>query len=138
MLDASTTAFHLLPYLTKFKNILLITNSTKTALEAASRGIQTICTDGKIALESFCYVGTDAESILKKYNADIAFFSCRGITEDGIAIDNSILENSIRRIMIKNSKETYLLCDKTKFGKNFLSTLCNIKDITYVITNKTN
>lgn len=136
MLDASTTAFHLLPHLTEFKNILIITNGAKTALEAISMGIKTICTGGEIMPESFCYVGTDAESILKKYNADIAFFSCRGLSDDGIATDNSILENSIRRIMIKNSKESYLLCDNTKFKKKYLNTLCNIKEISGIITNK--
>ena len=109
MLDASTTAFHILPHLTEFKNILIITNGAKTALESAAMGIRTICTGGEITLESFCYVGTDAENILKRYNADVAFFSCRGLSEDGIATDNSILENSIRRIMIKNSEESYLL-----------------------------
>lgn len=135
MLDASTTAFHLLPHLTEFKNILVITNGAKTALESASMGIRTICTGGEITLESFCYVGTDAETILKSYNADISFFSCRGLCKDGIATDNSILENSIRRIMIKNSRESYLLCDKSKYNKQFLNTLCHIRDITGVITN---
>ncbi len=136
MLDASTTAYCLLPQLASFKNLLLITNGAKTALEAASMGIRTICTGGEMTLESFCYVGTDAENILRKYNANVAFFSCRGLTEGGIATDNSILENSIRRIMIKNSEESYLLCDKTKFNKKFLNTLCDIKEITDVITNK--
>ncbi len=134
MLDASSTVYHLLPHLLNFKNILVITNGAKTALEAASMGIRTICTGGEMTLESFSYVGTDAEDILNRYNADIAFFSCRGITDDGTATDNSILENSIRRIMIKNSKESYLLCDKSKFGNTYLNTLCNIKEITDVIT----
>ena len=75
-------------------------------------------------------------ALAKKYNADIAFFSCRGLSEDGIATDNSILENSIRRIMIKNAKESYLLCDNTKFKKKYLNTLCNIKEISGIITNK--
>ena len=136
MLDASTTAFHIIPYMTDFKKILVITNGAKTALESASMGIRTICRGGEMALDSFCYVGTDAESIIKKYNADIAFFSCRGITEDGLATDNSILENSIRRIMIKNSKKSYLLCDETKFNNKYLNTLCDIKEITGVITNR--
>ena len=125
MLDASTTAFHLLPYLTEFKNILIITNGAKTALESASMGIRTICTGGEMTLESFSYIGPDAESVLMKYNADIAFFSCRGIN-DGFATDNSIMENNLRRIMIKNSKRKFLLCDKSKFGKTYLNTLCNI------------
>ena len=74
MLDASTTAFHLLPFLTEFKNILVITNGAKTALEAASMGIRTICTGGEMTLESFSYIGPDAEETLDKYNADILGF----------------------------------------------------------------
>ncbi len=134
MLDASTTAFHLLPHLTHFKNILIITTGAKTALEAASMGIKTICTGGEMTLESFSYVGPDAEDILKKYNADVAFFSCRGISNDGIVSDNSILDNSMRKIMIKNSKKSFLLCDKSKFGKKYLNTLCDIKELTGVIS----
>ncbi len=134
MLDASTTAYHLLPHLTGFKNILIITNGAKTAIEAASLGIRTICTGGEMTLESFSYVGTDAENILSRYNADKAFFSCRGLTEDGTATDNSILENSVRRIMIKNSKESYLLCDQSKIGSVHLNTLCHKDDLTAVIT----
>lgn len=133
MLDASTTAFHLLPYLTEFKNILVITNGAKTALESASMGIRTICTGGEMTLESFSYIGPDAENILSRYNADISFFSCRGISDD-IATDNSIMENNIRKIMIKNSKRKFLLCDKSKLEKTYLNTLCNIDDIDGIIT----
>ena len=136
MLDASTTAFHLLPHLTEYQNILVITNGAKTALEAAAMGIRTICTGGELARESFCYVGTDAEDVLKRYNADVAFFSCRGVTEEGIITDNSILENAMRRIMIQNARESYLLCDKSKYGKTYLNTLCAVKDLTGIISDE--
>lgn len=136
MLDASTTTFHILPYLTNFKNILVITNGAKTALEAASMRIKTICTGGEMTLESFSYIGPDAERTLNKYNADIAFFSCRGVSENGVASDNSIFENSMRKIMIKNSKKSYLLCDKSKFGQTYLNTLCNTDEIEGVISDK--
>ena len=136
MLDASTTAFHLLPYLAEFKNVLIITNGAKTALEAASMGIRTICTGGELMTDSFCYAGTDAESVLRNYNADVAFFSCRGISEEGIASDNSILENSMRKIMLKNSKKSYLLCDKSKIGKTYLNRLCHIEELEGLITDK--
>lgn len=135
MLDASTTAYFLLPHLVKFKNITLITNGAKTALEAASLGINTYCTGGEITTESFSYIGTAAENNLREYNADIAFFSCRGLTDDGIASDTSIYENAMRKIMIKNSKRSFLLMVKDKIGNKYLNTLCNIKDIDGVITN---
>lgn len=134
MLDASTTAYCILPHLTDFKNIFVITNGAKTALELVAMGIKTICTGGEITEESFSYVGTDAESVLSRYNADVAFFSCRGITEDGIVTDNSILENSMRKIMIKNSHRSYLLCDKSKLGKTYLNTLCHTEELDGIIT----
>lgn len=134
MLDASTTAFHILPHLASLKNILLITNGAKTAIEAASMGIRTIAAGGEMALESFSYIGCDAEATLSRYNADIAFFSCRGITDEGLATDNSIFENNIRRIMIQKSTKSFLLCDKSKFGKTYLNTLCNVEDIDGLIT----
>ncbi len=136
MLDASTTAFHLLPHLTEFKNILVITNGAKTALEAASMGIKTICTGGEMTLESFSYIGPDSENLLSKYNADVAFFSCRGISKDGIVSDNSIFENSIRKIMIKNAKKSYILADSSKIGKTYLNTLCSLDDVEKVIIDK--
>ena len=134
MLDASTTAYHLLPHLVKFKNLILITNGAKTAIEAASMGIKTICTGGELAPESFCYVGEDAESVLRRYNADLAFFSCRGLSNDGRVTDNSILENGIRRIMMENSARSFLLCDKSKHGKVYINTLCHTKDLDGVIS----
>ena len=136
MLDASTTAYCILPHLANFKEIFVITNGAKTAIELAAMGIKTICTGGELTQESFSYIGTDAESVLSRYNADVAFFSCRGITEDGLATDNSILENSMRKIMIKNSMKSYLLCDKSKFGKTYLNTLCHIDELEGIITDK--
>ena len=135
MLDASTSAFYLLPHLAEFKNILIITNGAKTALEAASMGIRTISTGGELTLESFSYIGSDAEDILQKYNADLAFFSCRGVSETGLATDNSIMENKIRRLMIRNSKRAFLLCDKSKFNRTYLNTLCHIDELDGVISN---
>ena len=136
MLDSSTTAFHLLPRLSAFKNILIITNGAKTSLEAASMGIKTICTGGELTRESFSYVGPDAEATLHKYNANVAFFSCRGISDEGVATDNFVLENSVRKIMIKNSQKSYLLCDSSKFGKTYLNTLCFTDEIEKIISDK--
>ena len=134
MLDASTTAYHMLPHLAKLKNIILITNGAKTAIDAAAMGIKTICSGGEMTLESFSYVGTDAESVLRRYNADVAFFSCRGVTDAGIVTDSSILENSMRRIMIENAERSFLLADKSKLGKKHIHTLCHTRELDGVIS----
>lgn len=136
MLDASTTAYCLIPYLAQFKNLLVITNGSKTAIALASMGIKTLCTGGELTLESFSYIGPDAENMLRRYNADVAFFSCRGISEQGIASDNTIMENSLRQIMMKNSRKKILLCDSSKFGYTYLNTLCTREDVDEIICEK--
>ncbi len=133
-MDASTTACHILPYLKNYKNLLLITNGATAAITATGLGIKTICTGGEMTPESLSFVGTDTEDLLKRYNADLAFFSCRGISEDGFVTDNSILENAVRRIMIRQAKKAYLVCDRSKMGKTFLNTLCHRDELCGVIT----
>lgn len=134
MLDASTTAYCLVPFLAEFQNILVITSGAKTALALASYHINTICTGGKMISDSYSYVGGDAIRTLSSYNADVAFFSCHALTQDGIATDTSIEENEIRRVMIDRAKESYLLCDESKIGKTELNVLCDVKKISGVIT----
>lgn len=133
MLDASTTAYCLVQHLAKFKNIFVITSGAKTALALATLGIRTICTGGEMALGSFSYIGHDAERTLSNYNADIAFLSCRGISEDGAVTDSSIAENSMRKLMMQKSVRTYLLCDKSKVGKVYLNTLCEKEEFDGII-----
>ena len=135
MLDASTTAYCILSVLGEFKNLFVITSGAKTAIALAAMGIRTLCTGGELANESFSFIGNDAEKTLSKYNADIAFFSCRGVSSDGLATDTSINENSIRKIMMKNSEKSFLLCDKSKMGNKYLNTLCSIEEVSGVITN---
>ena len=137
MLDASTSAYAILPHLSQFKNILVITNGAKTSISLSAMGIKNVCTGGNATHESFAFIGPDAERTLANYNANIAFFSCRGINEKGIVSDNSIYENNIRRIMISRSQKNILLCDSSKLNHTYLHTLCNIKTLDAIISEKT-
>lgn len=135
MLDATTSAYFLVPYLTEIKNIIVITSGAKTALLLAQYGIQNICTGGRMINKSFSYTGTDAIETIMRYNADIAFVSCRGLSMDGKVTDNSIEENEVRRAMLKQSKRKVLLCDGQKLGRTCLHNLCSASDFDEIISN---
>ncbi len=134
MLDASTSAYSIVPILASFKNLFVITNGAHTAIALAAMGIKTLSVGGEITTDSYCCLGPEAERTLESYNADIAFFSCRGINEQGVLSDSTILENTIRRIMMKNAKKSILLCDGSKFGNTYLHTLCHAKDVDAVVS----
>ena len=134
MLDGSTSAYHLIPYLAEKKDIIVITSGAKAALLLAELGIQTVSSGGRMINRSFSYVGEDANATIARYNADIAFFSCRGLSDDKIPSDNSAEENEVRRTMMRRSKKSILLCDSKKLGKVFLNNLCRPEELDGIIT----
>ena len=116
MLDGSTSAYHLIPYLAQRKDLIVITSGAKTAVALAEANIRTFCTGGQMLIHSFSYVGEQAESFIRNINADILFFSCRGLTDSGYMTDLSIEEANLRKVMFQYSRQKILLCDSSKFG----------------------
>ena len=133
MLDGSTSACSLIPHLAEFKNLIVITSSAKSSFLLGRMGINTICTGGKMITRSLSYIGEDAENTVRRYNADIVFFSCRGLSMDGKLTDNSIEENSLRRIMLRHAKKRVLLCDSSKLGHTYLNNLCHLSEVDEII-----
>lgn len=129
MLDGSTSAYSIIPHLTSFKNLIVITSSAKSSFLLGRLGINNISTGGRMITRSLSYIGDDAERTIKQYNADVVFFSCRGLSSEGRLTDNSLEENSIRRIMLRQSKKRILLCDSSKIGQVYLNNLCDISEV---------
>ena len=134
MLDGTTSAYHIVPYLADFKNLVVITSGTKASFALGQMGITNICTGGRMLDGSFSYVGDDACRTVMGDNADILFFSCRGVSEDGYLSDNSVEENVVRRAMMSRAKKKFLLCDSSKFGKTYLNNLCHISELDGIIS----
>lgn len=134
MLDGSTSAYHIVPFLSQFKNLTVITSGAKTAVALAESNIRTFCTGGQMIIHSFSYVGKQAEDFVKNVNADILFFSCHGLDEKGRMTDNAIEEANIRRVMFEQSEKKILLCDSSKLGKTYFYNMGNVSDIDDVIS----
>ena len=134
MLDGSTSAYHIVSYLSKFKDIIVITSGAKTAVALAEANIRTFCTGGQMLIHSYSYVGEQAEDFVKNINADILFFSCRGLSDDGKMTDIAIEEANLRKAMFNSCKKKILLCDSSKFGKTCFYNMGSIKDIDGIIT----
>ncbi len=136
MLDASTSAYHLVPYLAKFKDIIVITSGAKTAVALAELHIPVYSTGGKMRTNSFAYIGREAEEMVKKFNADALFFSCRGLSYDGQMSDPSIDEANLRQVMFSKCKNKYLLCDSSKFGNSYFYDMGDISHLSDVISDQ--
>lgn len=136
-LDASSSAYNLIPFLATKNHLTVITSGIKTLQKLGEYGIKSICTGGILLPSCRSLVGEDAYNTIKTYNADSVFFSCRGLSDDGFLTDISDAENHVRALMIEHSKNSYLLCASNKFGKKYFHNLCSAKDISKIISNET-
>ena len=127
LLDGSSSAMAMVKYLTHFKEMIVITSGAKT-------GIRTFCTGGMMITRSFSFVGQQAQDFIMGINADVLFFSCHGMSEDGRATDLSMEEVNLRRVMMRHANRKILLCDKSKYGKMYFYNLCTADDVDAVIS----
>ena len=136
MLDGSTSAYHLVPYLARRKDLIVITSGAKTAVALAEANIRTFCTGGIMLIHSFSYVGKQAEDFVRQLNADLLFFSCHGVTDTGEMTDPAIEEANLRKAMFDACKKKILLCDSSKFGKTCLYNMGHIRQVDGIISEK--
>lgn len=132
-LDASTSCYYLIPFLASKRNLTVITNGVRALTKLAEYGISTVSTGGTLIGSCLALVGEEAYKTVETYNADVALFSCRGVSDDGYLTDIAPEENNVRKKMIKHAKKSYLLCASEKFGKSYFHNLCHKDEITGII-----
>ena len=133
-LDASTSAFRLIPFLASKTNLTVVTNGVRALTSLAEYGINTISTGGRLVNSCLALVGEEAYRTIESINANVVFFSCRGLSSDGFLTDIAPEENFIRQKMIKNSDKAYLLCAQEKIGKKYYHNLCHKDDIDGIVS----
>jgi DeoR/GlpR family transcriptional regulator of sugar metabolism len=133
-LDSSSTTEQLVPYLKRFRNLQIVTNSPRVPLLLADSELQVYSTGGRISSSSQAYVGGIAEDVIEQINADIFFFSARGVSNTGIITDSAQNESRIKQKMIKNSKISCFLCDSKKVGLTYMSSIAKCNQIDYVFS----
>ncbi len=135
MLDASTTAMEMIPFLKKKKDLTIITCCLSTAMRISEQlNCTLICTGGRFHAPCSSLVGATAESMLKNWFADMMFFSVNSIDAQNGLTDQGEEVAHMKSAMLRQAKETVLLVDSSKFGKTSIFRLEDVK-IDHIITN---
>ena len=132
-IDSSSTCQYVIPYLSQYKNVKVVTNSVSALLALGKLHVSSILIGGEYYEQDMCAVGSLAERYVSELNVDVAFFTTAGISEDGIISDFDEKQTAIRKIVMKNASKNIFLFEKEKKGKKFLYTLCTVKDASAVL-----
>lgn len=132
-IDGSTTTQFIGKYLTKFKDLKVITNNLSLVPFLSNEGIEVICLGGRIIERPFVVGGFEAVLQAETYNADVYFFSTSSVAFDGI-INCGECEFSLHKARMKNSKKQIYLADSSKIDLQASRNLCSFGDISTVIS----
>lgn len=135
LLDSSSSAGFLLPYIAKLKNATVFTNNLTTALHGVELGINTHCLGGHAVLGA-SLTGIETYNAISNINVDILFFSSQFLDKNGVISDSTEEETYARRLMLSKAKTRVFLCDSNKFDKSGTYTLCNVNDIDVAVFDK--
>ncbi len=81
-------------------------------------------------------MGRDTQWLIERINANLFFFSCRGVTLDGRITDSSVAETQIRIKMMQHAKRSVFLTASSKIGREFFYVMANVTDIDTIISEK--
>jgi len=132
-LDASSTTFRLVRYLASFRDLTVITNGPRTSLALGALQINSICTGGTLLPNSEAYVGEYTCAFFRRFNPNVVFLSCRGVTGQGVLCDSSLDESHVREAMLSGTGRKVFLCDTSKFGKTYRYNLCHLREMDTVL-----
>lgn len=135
-LDSSSTITSLAREIAKSGSYSILSNGIETvSILNESPNIKLYSCGGKVKNHS-SVVGSIAEDTVKRFHADILFFSCSGISENSGVTEGSEDTAAVKKCMINNSRVKVLLCDSSKFGLEFFCRTCEMNDIDVLITDK--
>ena len=133
LLDSSTTASFMLPYIAKMDSAVVFTNNLEIAVSAIKQGIHTHCIGGASIGGSVSLGGSQTYKALADISVDIMFFSSQSLSIDGMITDSTEEENYVRSVMLERADKSVFLCDSTKFNAKSLYTLTSLDCIDYAV-----
>lgn len=136
MIDSTTTCHELLEMTNAISDLTLITNSARLAYQSAGLSHSIVTLGGELRKRSMSYCGSFTEDNARHFNADIFFFSCRGLDIDRGVTEATLPESCVKQAMMRQSERTVLLVDHTKFDSVTFVNLCPLERLDTVITDR--
>lgn len=135
-LGPGTTCYQIAVNLIQKKNLTFVTNNLYViSLLQKAPNIKVIGVGGEVNYARNCLVGPIAQDCIKYLHVNIGFVTVDGINLDrGYTLNDFAVLDIIRTVKL-NSDEMVLAADYSKFDKNALTSIGDLKYFKKVITN---
>ena len=138
ILDASTTAQTIIPFVKHISELTVITNSLKAAISLLDAPqVQVFLPGGSLRRQSISLVGQPNDNVLASLNVQIGFFGARGLTMEEGLTDVNLNEVAMKQVMMQRCRRVVGVLDANKWGKVAAATFASIEAIDTLISETT-
>ena len=131
--DAGSTTAFLIKELER-QDITVVTNSIHHAVQLVDKQIPTVIIGGGVKMTTDASIGGVALNQINQLHFDRAFIGMNGVDE-GYYTTPDMEEGAVKRAILENAKQTYVLADSSKIGQSCFAKVAPIKRA-IVITSK--
>lgn len=135
ILDAGSTVLQMVPLLSHFNNITIMTNSLHivNALSELDNEQTLLMPGGTFRKKSASFHGQLAENAFDHFSFDKLFMGTDGIDLDaGVTTFNEVF--NVSKAMCNAAREVILMADSSKFGRKSPNIVCNLESVDKLIT----
>lgn len=135
--DSSSTVRNLALKLVDYVDVRIATNGLGLlSMLTSSSKMDVLSCGGYLRSPYDEFIGTVAVQSIQNMSADYFFFSCGGFSLTQGATEFSDDNVAVKHAFFQHSKKHILLCDHTKFGKEYFFKSFDLRDIDYVVTDQ--
>jgi DeoR family transcriptional regulator, fructose operon transcriptional repressor len=135
MIDSGSTGQRLAEVLPVNLKAHFITNSLKTALTLAQRGVSNLSViGGNVRTNTFAMVDGQSVETVRSMRVDVLFISCDGLSFNRGLTTPYEQEHHLKRAMIASARKVVALVDQTKFGNDQTFCFAALHDIDILVT----
>lgn len=130
---SATTASYIPTYLTKKKDVHIITNNLAFALRSSQEGFKVTVLGGTVCERPSMLTGELTVENVMRFRVDKAFFSTVAFSSDG-RISGGDTHHLVHRAMIARADKAYFLSCANKCTDDFKMDLCTFQQVDGVIS----
>ena len=135
-IDGGSTTLQIAKHLTAGMNITVVTNALNVAAELSGKQIAVLVTGGMLLEATNSLAGPIAAQSLSGMAFDRIFLGATGLNVEHGFSNSNIYEAEIKQIAIRQSAETNVVLDHTKFGARTLISFAPLSGVQRVITDR--
>ncbi len=133
-LDGSTTTVHVARNLRNRRNLTVMTNGIKVAIELGHIPDINLYLTGGTLRDSISLVGPFATELAERIHVEKLIFSVGGIDLDAGLTDGNVPDAEVKMAFLRNSSRHILVAASHKFGRRAFVSLCPLAQVHTIVT----